>query len=202
MCLCLCGGPLCSSTQRGSFRTLFEALQLQECNLETPAEYDEFSSPTFPTPTGSLFVDAATGSDSNSGSQSAPFKTVGAAVVASKPGGTVVLRKGTYHTATVDIGADKNGLTIQNYNGEEVTVSGGVPLNLKPSDWKKDPAMEGRWVTDALVGAGITEITGMRIDGNRSIRAKYPNGNMELSGNWQVLCARRCHSIARPSLLS
>ena len=32
-------------------------------------------------------------------------------------------------------------------NGEAVTVSGGAPLNLKASDWKKDPRMKGRWVT-------------------------------------------------------
>lgn len=170
--------------KHGAFRTLFEALQLQECNLETPAEIDTFTPPQFPTPDAALYVSSTTGADSNPGTEASPFKTIAAAVLAAKSGATIVLRKGTYHTDTVLIDAEKNGLTLQNYNGEAVTVSGGVPLNLKASDWKKDPRMKGRWVTSALAGSDITEITGMRIDGNRSIRAKYPNGNMELSGNW------------------
>ena len=41
----------------------------------------------------------------------------------------------------------------------------------------------GRMVAD-MKGKGIKEITGMRLNGARSIRAKFPNGNMELSGNW------------------
>jgi hypothetical protein len=72
--------------QRGSFRTLFEALQLQECNLDTPAEYDTFTPPIFPTAAGSLYVDATAGSDTNSGTEGSPFKSIVAAVAASKAG--------------------------------------------------------------------------------------------------------------------
>ena len=144
---------------------------------------DTYTPPTFPTPGGAIFVDAAKGSDANAGTMAAPFKTIAAAVAASKAGGTIALRAGVHHTDMVSLTTKHNGLTIQNYNGEAATVSGGVPINVKPSDWKRDPRMKGRWVVD-LKGSGITEITGMRIDGNRSIRAKYPNGNMELSGNW------------------
>lgn len=169
--------------ERGSFKTLFEALQLQDCGLTTPTEYDEFKPPTFPAPAGSIYVDAAKGSDSNAGTAAAPMKTIAAAVAKAGEKATVVLKAGTYHTDTVNIGAEHSGLTIQNDAGAAVTVSGGVPLTVAAADWKPDPLMKGRMVAD-LKGKGITEMTGLRLDGQRSIRAKYPNGNMELSGNW------------------
>jgi|EP01046_Picozoa_sp_COSAG06_P042502 hypothetical protein len=169
--------------ERGEFRTLFEALQLQECGLTTPTEMDEFKAPSFPAPAGSIYV-SPTGSDSAAGTAAAPLKTIAAAVAKAKGAkATVVLKAGTYHTDTVQIGKEHSGLTIQNAAGEAVTVSGGVPLTVAASDWKADPLMKGRMVAD-LKGKGIEEITGLRLDGQRSIRAKYPNGNMELSGNW------------------
>ena len=100
--------------KHGGFRTLFEALQLQECNLETPAEMDTFTPPQFPTPDAALYVSSTAGADSNPGTEASPFKTIAAAVLAAKSGATIVLRKGTYHTDTVLIDAEKNGLTLQN----------------------------------------------------------------------------------------
>ena len=129
-------------------------------------------------------MDAAKGSDSGAGTSAAPLKTIMAAVAkAAGAKATVVLKAGTYYTGTVNIGKEHSGLTIQNAAGEAVTVSGGVPLTVAAADWKPDPLMKGRMVAD-MKGKGIKEITGLRLDGQRSIRAKYPNGNMELSGNW------------------
>ena len=170
--------------KRGDFRTLFEALQLHDCNLETPKEMDVFTPERFPTPFDAVFADATKGEDGNKGTEAAPVKTIAKAVaLATGANATVVLRAGTYHTDTVQISTMHSGLTIQNYNGESVTVSGGVPLRIPKTTWVADPLMKGRYVTD-LAGMGIKEITGMRRNGQRSIRAKYPNGNMELSGNW------------------
>ena len=170
--------------ERGDFRTLFEALQLQDCGLTTPAGMDDFKPPSFSAPPGAIYVDAASGSDSAAGTAAAPLKTIEAGVAKAKGSkATVVLKAGTYYTDTIQIGKEHSGLTIQNAAGEAVTVSGGVPLSLAASDWKADPLMKGRMVAD-LKGKGIDEITGLRLDGQRSIRAKYPNGNMELSGNW------------------
>lgn len=70
--------------------------------------------PTFPTPSDALYVSATTGADSNPGTEASPFKTIAAAVAAAKSGATLVLREGTYHTDTVQIDAEKNGLTVQN----------------------------------------------------------------------------------------
>lgn len=170
--------------ERGDFRTLFEALQLQDCGLTTPAEMDEFKPPSFTAPADAIYVDAASGSDSAVGTAAAPLKSIQAAVAKAQGSkATVVLKAGTYYTDTVQIGKEHSGLTVQNAPGEAVTVSGGVPLSVAASDWKPDPLMKGRMVAD-LKGKGIDEITGLRLDGQRSIRAKYPNGNMELSGNW------------------
>lgn len=74
--------------------TLFEALQLQFCGMETPATYDTFTSPTFPTKAGAIFVDSASGSDTNPGTKESPFKTIAAAVAHAKADGQIVLRKG------------------------------------------------------------------------------------------------------------
>ena len=40
------------------------------------------------------------------------------------------------------------------------------------------------WKTTIGKDVNITEIPGLRIDGRRAIRAKYPNGDPESSGNW------------------
>jgi len=172
---------------RGSFRTLFEALQLQHCNLETPKEMDDYMAPTYATPMDAVYVDAVAGSDSNSGTKTAPFKTIAKAVtfVEGKSKSTIVLRAGTHYTDMVNIGTDNNGLTIQNFEGEAATVSGGMALDIKAADWMKDPTKAGRYVVD-LSDRNIKNIKGLRINGERAIRAKFPNGNPELSGNWLV----------------
>ena len=54
-----------------------------------------------------------------------------------------MLKEGTYYTDTVQIGPEHSGLTIQNEDGANVTVSGGVPLSIGAADWKPDPLMKG-----------------------------------------------------------
>ena len=46
---------------RGSFRTLFEALQLQWCNMTTPSEMDHYTPPKYATPTTGTVVFVAPG---------------------------------------------------------------------------------------------------------------------------------------------
>src|SRR5215471_458288 len=48
------------------------------------------------TPSRTLWV-APTGNDHNSGTESAPFKTIQAAVNLAKPGTTIMVEAGTYH---------------------------------------------------------------------------------------------------------
>ena len=179
------------------FEDLFHALGLNvDCKDEVspptftaadrapPSKYFPVSS-TAPGGGIALFVDFTKGSDSNAGSLSSPFKTVQAAVVAAanKPAVTVNLRGGTHYlSAAVQISAANRGLTIQNYLGEVVTVSGAVPL-VTPR-WEKynisgAGAGANAWVAD-VSAAGFAEFPGLNIDGKRVTRARYPNGNPEL----------------------
>ncbi|UQX89367.1 right-handed parallel beta-helix repeat-containing protein [Jatrophihabitans telluris] len=80
-------------------------------------------------PSGAVFV-SPSGSDSAAGSQSAPLRTVQAAVNKAAAGGTVVVRAGTYHE-TVSI--TKANLTVQAYPGEAVWFDGSSVV----SGWTK-----------------------------------------------------------------
>lgn len=76
---------------------------------------------SYPVPSQALFV-SATGSDAGAGTQSAPLRTVGAAIAKAPSGSTVVLRAGSYHES-VTLPTNKQ-LTIQNYPGEKVWLDG------------------------------------------------------------------------------
>lgn len=89
-----------------------------------------FPLPTVGTAAGTFYVDYVRGSDSNDGSQGAPFKTVAAAVAATRAGGgggAIVLRGGTHYLAAqIDLTAADSGLAVSAYPGEEAWLSRGV----------------------------------------------------------------------------
>ena len=69
----------------GSFKTLFEALQLQACNMSTPAVMDEYRPPTYDPPAGTaLYVDPH-GDDANPGTLEQPLRSIAAAVAKTEP---------------------------------------------------------------------------------------------------------------------
>lgn len=263
---------------RGQFRTLFEALQLQFCGMTTPSTYDEYQPPKLSTPAGLTVYVAPDGHDSNTGSKESPFATVQKAVhaTASKGAATILLRAGRYFiNNTIDIGAENNGLTIQNFDGERVEVTGAKTFTLPQTAWqpyknrvgwdqhasmnnvfgaahskadtdtikylgtfddlndcmsalaadkehkgpfqtftfheksfggdyagqcfgrtdqvwaphKEDKVISGLavkqnvWRAD-VKSLGLTEMPGLRLNGGRAIRAKYPNGDPEQSGHY------------------
>lgn len=88
-------------------------------------------SATYPAPSGAVFVDVKSGSDSSPGTQGSPLRTASAAVAKAPSGGTIVLRSGTYHEQVTVPNAKK--LTIQNYPGEAVWFDGSVPV----TSWTK-----------------------------------------------------------------
>jgi hypothetical protein len=72
---------------------------------------------------------AANGNDSNSGSLSAPLRTVQRAVDLAGPGTTIQIRGGTYAPSTNIRIIGKNGtssqpITMRSYNGEKVVIDG------------------------------------------------------------------------------
>ena len=147
----------------------------------------------------SVYVDPVKGKDGNqNGSIDTPFLTIGYAVnVTRKQAGpsTIFLRKGTFYLDdTIELGPSDSGLTITNYQNEEVWISGGKVI--QPS-WKKMAGPDGSNIYMAdLSSTGITDVPGFRVNNMRSIRARYPNADPEL-GFGSTLKAQ---SWAKPTL--
>ena len=76
----------------------------------------------YPIPSGAKWV-STTGNNNNSGSASAPWRTLGKAITSTPSGGTIVLRAGTYREGGLEIPAGKK-LTIQSAPGEAVWLAG------------------------------------------------------------------------------
>jgi hypothetical protein len=134
-----------------------------------------------------VYVDPSKGADKgSSGAIGSPFKTIAAAVAAARkaaaPPATVVLRGGTHWLSeTLVLTPADSGLSLRSYSGENVTVSGGVPLSSL--EWKPHDRTAGRniWVAD-MAHLGLSRIPGLRLDGERVQLARHPNGDPERQG--------------------
>jgi hypothetical protein len=73
---------------------------------------------------------------------------------------------------TITLTASDTNFKFQSYQGEEVWLSAAKKLSV---NWAKAPDMPNVWVTD-LSGQDVKEISGLRIDQKRAVRARYPNG--------------------------
>ena len=124
-------------------RAVYDALQLDLCNTSYAREHKLAPIPEnvqrkFAIKTGAdatLFVDVESGNDSNPGTELAPLKTLEHAVTMSRTLGvakrSIVMRKGTYYLShTIELGTEDSGLTIMSYDGDDVWVSGGHPLEV------------------------------------------------------------------------
>lgn len=125
---------------RGDFKSLFDALQLQHCNVSAPhpTTMDVWKPPSYPTPTtGALFVAPGAPAGGN-GTKAKPFATLAQAVSAAAGKGkvTILLRAGVHYSGQLLISAAHAGITFQNYQGEHAIVSGGVPIQAAKADWK------------------------------------------------------------------
>eukprot|EP00729_Bicosta_minor_P026454 gene26454-18651_t len=174
--------------RRGSFKTVYDALQLQDCpssrspsntttantttttTTDPPAVQDVYTPPTFPTPTDGtvIYVDAgaAAGGD---GSKASPFASLelaveGVAGAGAAAGATIVLRAGTYYTGGILLTHQHSGLTIQNYEGEDAAVSGAVQVPIKSADkWAVHSTATNTWRLDLSEWGNLPqEVFGMR----------------------------------------
>jgi hypothetical protein len=138
---------------RGSFKTVFDALQLQRCNNVTaPATEDTHTAPYFATPrtTTVIFVDS-NASGGGDGSKVRPFSTLEAGIHAAAKGKapvTVVLREGAYYTEGIVLSAQHSGITIQNFEGEEAVVTGAVKVPVSKTKWSLHRATTNTWRLD------------------------------------------------------
>jgi len=110
-----------------------EALRAAAANATATSRFPLLHAPArLPGAGGQTFYVSLSGSDANPGTMAKPFATLGAAVAASRatPGwDTILLRAGTYYgVPTTVLTAADSGLTIQNFPGEEVWLSGATPL--------------------------------------------------------------------------
>lgn len=168
---------------KAPLREVFDALNLDtKCNEPPPAPV-AVPPPFYPTPhRGVLFVDYEHGHDDAVGDQLLPLKTLATAVRKSPPGGTVLLRAGVHFLReTVELDAASSQLTIQNFEGERVWLSGGRPLGSGGQRWKKHPEMKGVWTTvlnKAVVDGGVEGLNALSADGSAPVgmvRARHPN---------------------------
>ena len=113
----------------------------------------------------------------------APFATIEKALAATRSGGskngnTIVLREGVYYASdTLALTPADSGLTIMAYDGEEVWLSGAKRLKTKWVSGAADhPSASGNiWKAD-LSGQGVTKVEGLRLNQQRAVRARFPNG--------------------------
>ena len=172
------------------------AEEAMNCNVSVKFRPHPVKSPSFTTPdaaTATYYVDATTGSDINSGSIDAPFLTIQKAVMTARssgPGAVILLRAGTFYLKeAIMLNEHDQGLTIQNYPEEEVTISGGKVI--KPN-WQVANLRNSMNIYRAdLSSQGVDSMTGFRVNGKRMIRARYPNANPETDGFASSLIAKK-----------
>lgn len=100
-------------------------------------EYGAVMTTKYPTPSGAIFVSLTGNNATGTGTIGSPYRTVKHAVAQASAGATIAVRGGSYleggnypnHVeGAIFVTVDKPGITIQNYNGEEVWLDGSVSL--------------------------------------------------------------------------
>ena len=163
---------------RGGFRTLYDALQLGACNVTAPGELDEWGPLAEPLPAGQhvLCVDPSANADDAPGGTYATLTSAVAASRGLRKPLTIALRAGIHHLPhTVELTAADSGLTIRNAPGERAEVSGGRNLT---TNWRTSTRCKGCW--EASLKGQVNDVPGLRRNGVREIRARFPNFDPEL----------------------
>jgi len=123
---------------------------------------------------------AATAAAAATGALHRPFATVAAAIEASRSMAKpvdILLRGGTHFVGStaLELGPRDSGIRLANFPGEAAALSGGVPLDPQ---WAPSPACGAGCFEAAL--PSVAAIPGLRRDGVREIRARWPNFDEEL----------------------
>lgn len=123
--------------ERKNHRAVFDALQLQQCNMERPPQDEPLNIPDIEYPGFTVFVDGHSGNDKNSGTIRDPVKTIerGIALTRGVSGNrTLYLREGEYYLSKpLLLTKIDDDLTISSYNNEKVVLSGAKEVKV---DWK------------------------------------------------------------------
>jgi len=110
---------------------------------------------------------ATTGSDTNSGTEASPFKTIAKAINSfdTNLGGTCFIKGGTYHESIVVNG--KNNISIQPYNSDNVILDGTVAITLP---WTQNASSPNIYETTLS-----QDIWQLFIDDEQQVMARWPN---------------------------
>jgi len=165
---------------RAPLLEVFDGLELKtRCGVPRPKDPKDRKWPKYPLPTKTfaLFVDPEKGSNTNIGSIRHPFLTIERALRArraSSSHASIVLRGGLHFLKDpISLTEADSHMTIQNYDGEEVWLSGGIPLT---TNWKPYNISKGAniWMTDL---PNITNVPGLMSVSphQRFTRARWPN---------------------------
>lgn len=124
-----------------------------------------------------VFVCSESGSDLNSGTLEAPFRTINRALLDLRAGGTCLIRKGVYYEEILPpySGTENHPITLSAYNGEQVIISGADIITESWEPWSED---SGIW----RLPLSIKDCTQLFMNGNIMSVARWPN--MEFHDNW------------------
>eukprot|EP01084_Bolivina_argentea_P000567 1064_1 len=163
-------------------------LTLDKINLNLKTIKNYTSSPIWNdidySSSSTIFIDYINGNDVYNGSMNYPLKHLETAVKFSRAYAThmkktLVLRKGTHYIPnTIFLTSHDTNILITNYDNEYVEISAALPLNCT---WTKyNSNKNGTYYQCQLSNnVPISDIYGLRVNGKRAIRARYPNGNPE-----------------------
>ena len=172
----------------------------QDCNVSVPLKLlnQSPSKPSHDAPSWNeshdaiaslIFVDYVDGHDANDGSISAPIKHLHTALnkLRQRLGvkyrdciKKIVLREGTHYLPhPIHFGSTDSNLMMTNHDNERVVLSGGVPLHCEWQKYKNGTNGLDFYQCKVPVDSGIKDIKGLRVNGRRAIRARYPNGDPE-----------------------
>ena len=120
---------------------------------------------------------------SGDGSQASPLGSVEEAArrasllpPAQRPAAIVLGGGNHVLEATLELGPEHSNITFVSAPGEQAVVTGAVPLSLK---WSPFDHSQGKNIFVADVPPSVDDIPGLRVNGGRAIRARYPNSNPE-----------------------
>ena len=156
-----------------------------ECNVTIPNDFVEYTRILKSNiDKYTIFVDVNNGNDNNNGTTIySPFKSILRAVEFSRERfgvnvtKQILLRNGTYYIGeTLYFTYLDSNLKISSYNNENVNISGGIALaDLDWKLYKKSRNNHDIYYSKIDESINITNILGLRINGYRGIRARYPN---------------------------
>lgn len=187
------------------------AFQMNQCNATSKTIYEP-PIPGKPFKTApqmtkdacehTVFVHDSEGNDLFDGTFGKPMKTIEAALSRTRRLRTVhgsdstlcmTIRGGTYYLGTnatswssqigaIALTSNDSNLVVENYQDEQVILSGGILLQLQWSVHTKTAA--GGTIMKAQVppSVNVDEFNELYIDGRRAIVAKYPNGDPSTQG--------------------